>query len=98
MVELVHRQIRSEDIIIRWGGEEFVILLYVDSLNILVRIANIIREAIEAEVFEEVGTLTCSFGLSQYIKGEEILKSIKRADDALYEAKENGRNRVKFKF
>jgi len=98
MVKIMHKTVRSNDIIIRWGGEEFVILLYVESLNILVKIANNIREAIAAERFENVGKLTCSFGLSGYHKGEDIQKAIKRADEALYEAKESGRNRVKFKF
>ncbi len=98
MVKIIRKTVRSNDIIIRWGGEEFVILLYVESLNILVKIANNIREAIAAERFENVGKLTCSFGLSGYHKGEDIQKAIKRADEALYEAKESGRNRVKFKF
>ena len=97
-VRILEKNIRSQDIIIRWGGEEFIILLYVNSMNVLVKIANTLKEAVEAEVFEAVGTLTCSFGLSSYAKGEDILKAIKRADEALYEAKENGRNRVKFKF
>ena len=98
IVELMKKMIRSNDIVIRWGGEEFVILLYVDSVNILVKIANNLRIAIEEELFDPVGRLTCSFGLSGYQKGEDILKSIKRADEALYEAKKSGRNKVKFKF
>ncbi len=98
MVKIMRKTVRSNDIIIRWGGEEFVILLYVESLNVLVKIANNIREAIAAEMFENAGKLTCSFGLSGYHKGEDIQKAIKRADEALYDAKESGRNRVKFKF
>jgi diguanylate cyclase (GGDEF)-like protein len=98
MVKIMRKTVRSNDIIIRWGGEEFVILLHVESLNVLVKIANNIREAIAAEMFENVGKLTCSFGLSGYHKGEDIEKAIKRADEALYEAKESGRNRVKFQF
>ncbi|MBU1884267.1 diguanylate cyclase [bacterium] len=98
IVELIHKNIRAEDIVIRWGGEEFIILLYVDSMDILVRIANNVRAAIEEESFDYAGTVTCSFGISQYVKGENILSAIKRADEALYEAKQAGRNRVKIKF
>lgn len=98
IVELIHKNIRAEDIVIRWGGEEFIILLYVDSTDILVRIANNVRVAIEEENFDYAGMVTCSFGISQYIKGENILGAIKRADEALYEAKQAGRNRVKVKF
>lgn len=98
MVKIMRKTVRSNDLIIRWGGEEFVILLCVESLNVLVKIANNIRGAIAAEKFENVGKLTCSFGLSGYHKSEDIQKAIKRADEALYEAKESGRNRVKFKF
>ena len=98
MIDIIRKNTRSDDIIVRWGGEEFVIFLYVESMDILIKIANNLREAIEKELFEEVGSLTCSFGLSQYMKGEKILESIKRADEALYEAKASGRNRVRFKF
>jgi diguanylate cyclase (GGDEF)-like protein len=97
-VQILEKNIRSQDTIIRWGGEEFVILVSVGSMDILIKIANTLKEAVEAEEFELVGTLTCSFGLSSYVKGEDVLKAIKRADDALYEAKQSGRNRVKFKF
>lgn len=97
-VQIFEKNTRADDLVIRWGGEEFIILLYVDSMDVLIKIANTLRKAVEAETFLSVGTLTCSFGLSSYAWGEDILKAVKRADEALYEAKESGRNRVKFKF
>ncbi|MDD2356797.1 MAG: diguanylate cyclase [Thiovulaceae bacterium] len=97
IVQIMRKTIRVDDLIVRWGGEEFVIFLNIDSMDILIKIANNIREAIESEVFDNVEKITCSFGLSIYNKDEDIYEAIKRADEALYEAKRSGRNRVNFK-
>jgi diguanylate cyclase (GGDEF)-like protein len=89
--------VRKNDIIIRWGGEEFLILLSnIDSIEIARNIAEYIREKIEKHHFEEVGHVTCSFGV--YCHQIDIKKDfeelIKKADEALYKAKEKGKNRV----
>ncbi|MEA1918024.1 MAG: diguanylate cyclase, partial [Campylobacterota bacterium] len=92
--QLISNKIRDNDILIRWGGEEFIILVYINSKENLYEIAQNIRVFIENEKFDDVGTITCSFGATLHKKDEEILDTIKRADNALYEAKESGRNTV----
>jgi len=58
------------------------------------RAAEKLREAISHVVFDEVGSITCSFGVAEYIPGESVADLITRADDALYRAKADGRNQV----
>jgi diguanylate cyclase (GGDEF)-like protein len=93
LVKLIDKTIRKEDMLIRWGGEEFIIVSYVSSLDNLYNIAENIRKKVESEKFEEVGNVTCSFGVTLYTN-EPIEQTIERADQALYEAKKDGRNRV----
>ena len=91
---LIQLYIRDSDIFARWGGEEFVILMpKADKTNALKK-AELIRNAIQIHTFDEVGHLTCSFGVSNYELGDSDLTMFKRADNALYLSKENGRNRV----
>ncbi len=90
---LIHRHIRSNDIFARWGGEEFVLAFDV-GLEKGVEIANSLRKHIEIEVFDEVKNITCSFGITQHKENDTLDEMINRADTALYEAKEKGRNRV----
>ncbi|MBF0516493.1 MAG: diguanylate cyclase, partial [Nitrospirae bacterium] len=54
-----------------------------------------IREIIAESEFKEVGKVTCSFGVSEYVKHEDPAGFVKKADYALYIAKNKGRNRVK---
>jgi diguanylate cyclase (GGDEF)-like protein len=94
LVSLIHTTIRQEDTLIRWGGEEFLIVSYVSSLDNLHRIAENIRKRVDNESFEEVGNLSASFGITLYREKEDILQTIERADKALYKAKRSGRNIV----
>lgn len=94
MVELVQKFSRTEDILIRWGGEEFVMILNVKSLDALHKALEHIRQVIELEEFDTVKTITCSFGAAVYKNNEDIEETIKRADDALYFSKRTGRNKV----
>ncbi len=94
LVETIRYSIRSSDLVIRWGGEEFLIMTEVDSMEALERMAEHIRQRIKNEPFEAVGHVTCSIGIALHTGGETVDRSIKRADMALYEAKGGGRNRV----
>jgi len=95
LVNIIHDSIRQEDYLIRWGGEEFIILMKVDTAESLNKPIEYIRQQIEKHYFEEVKNITASFGCTLYIEDEDILDCIERADKALYIAKENGRNQVR---
>ena len=62
----------------------------------LIALANSLKEKIESNNFSISEQITASFGLSIYQKNEDINKFVKRADDALYKVKENGRNNLEF--
>lgn len=95
LVQLVSKSIRKSDIFVRWGGEEFVILLrYPDPLGVM-DIAEQIRKRIDAHSFEAIIHVTCSFGLTSINPNESIEKVISRADLALYRAKADGKNTVR---
>jgi diguanylate cyclase (GGDEF)-like protein len=90
----VKYSIRDEDMLIRWGGEEFLLLAETESNENLRRMAEHIRQRVEHEPFASVKHITCSFGTAIYRADEPIEATIKRADEALYKAKNGGRNRV----
>lgn len=91
---LVKQRLRKSDIIARWGGEEFIILLPDTSLEETLIVAEVIRKTIELENFETVGRLTCSFGVAALEHDESSEELLNRLDRLLYIAKESGRNRV----
>jgi len=91
--KLVKKNIRSDDIFARWGGEEFV-LVFNTNIDKGFEIADNLRKCIEKEKFEVVDKITCSFGITEFKQDDTLDTLIKRADDALYEAKETGRNKV----
>ena len=93
---LVSGNIRDTDIFARWGGEEFVILATHCDTNCPSSLAEKIRKLIEEYLFDEVGRVTCSFGVTEYRAGDDQESIVKRADGNLYRAKEAGRNRVVF--
>jgi len=92
--QIVSLHIRSIDLLARWGGEEFVILIPGSDGEMARQAAEKLAAAIGQVVFDEAGTITCSFGIAQYADGDNAETLITRADSALYRAKQNGRNRV----
>lgn len=94
LVEVVKQCIRETDIFSRWGGEEFLVLLPHTSLDNAARLAERIRVKVMKSNFEVVGSVTCSFGVSELLPEDTDETFIKRVDNALYESKRNGRNRV----
>jgi diguanylate cyclase (GGDEF)-like protein len=86
--------IRNTDLLGRWGGEEFVILLPGSDGEMAYQAAEKLRDAIGQVVFDEAGTVTCSFGVAQYAARESAAAFIARVDDALYRAKAKGRDQV----
>ena len=94
---LLKSTMRSHDLLSRWGGEEFLILLPDTDLEYGKIIAERLRQVIEQHYFEYEGKsiqLTMSFGIHAPKVTNEIEALIKEADESLYEAKKQGRNRV----
>jgi diguanylate cyclase (GGDEF)-like protein len=92
IVKIVKLHIRKDDKLIRWGGEEFIILVPVRNMQELFSVAQNLRKAIQDYKFSVPNTITCSFGLA--ILEDDIKETIKQADENLYKAKNSGRNRV----
>lgn len=84
---------RGEDIVGRIGGEEFLILVRNNS-DTAQKIAEKLRVSVETTNIIEDRAITCSFGVTQITDEDSVDTLLKRADDALYKAKRNGRNRV----
>jgi two-component system cell cycle response regulator len=91
---VVMANIRTVDVAARWGGEEFLVLMPQSDLAAARGAAEKLRQAIERHRFDKVGTVTVSFGVTQFVPQDDLNVLLKRVDDALYRAKENGRNRV----
>jgi diguanylate cyclase (GGDEF)-like protein len=92
--EIIQANLRGSDIFGRWGGEEFLVIAPHLNLNDAEKMAEKLRHAIETAEFDSAIHLTASIGVSEYSAGEPASELIKRADHALYAAKEAGRNRV----
>jgi len=86
--------IRKSDIVTRWGGEEFLIMLTRVSLDEAAVVAEKMRAQVEAKAFTNAQNITASFGVVMYREDEFIGTCIKRADQAMYKAKQQGRNQV----
>ncbi len=94
LAALLSFEIRQTDILARWGGEEFVILVVENPLEAAITLAEKVRSKIEKHPFSIDKKVTCSFGVTQYRFDEEATECIIRADRALYKAKKTGKNKV----
>ncbi len=95
--KILKENIRKIDILGRWGGEEFMIICSETDFQGTIKLAQSLREIISNYDFPIIGNFSASFGVSTYNGDENIDKVIARADNALYKAKANGRNRVEAK-
>lgn len=93
-VRTIKKYSREEDILIRWGGEEFIMIIKTSSKENFFRALENLRAKIANEDFPIVGKKTCSIGGTIYQEQEDISLTIKRADEAVYDAKNSGRNKV----
>lgn len=94
MAQTVNKSTRETDTFARWGGEEFVIMFIDTTVDKAKKVAESLKDKIEANEHPTAGKITASFGVTQYKDGDNLDTMFKRCDDALYKAKENGRNRV----
>ncbi len=93
VANILRNSFRSHDRIFRFGGEEFVVLLRSTTLETAHRVFNRFRTAVESYPFPQVGQITVSLGFVSTDTGAPV-EILGKADQALYYAKENGRNRV----
>ena len=94
--QVLKQHSRQTDVVGRWGGEEFLILIPHTNKDKLLNFAQKIRNAINKHTFSKVGSITTSIGCAIYSKNDTNETLVKRADDALYESKTSGRNKVIF--
>lgn len=91
---IMRSAIRKSDLIARWGGEEFILLISNTDIDWAVVIAEKLRKLIEDADFKVVDKVTASFGLA-FFEGDDTGESlVSHADKALYKAKQGGRNAV----
>ncbi|TAN60459.1 MAG: GGDEF domain-containing protein, partial [Magnetospirillum sp.] len=94
LTDVIRTHIRESDVLCRWGGEELIILASDCTLDSALELAEKLRHAVEQAAFPDGQRLTVSAGIAEAVDGEDADGVLGRADDALYEAKDAGRNRV----
>lgn len=98
LAEVLTQTVRKEDVVFRFGGEEFAVLCPATSLEAAVQLGERIRQAVAAAPFGHAWqpfSLTVSIGVAAFSSAQSGAEAlIKQADEALYRAKESGRNRV----
>ncbi|MGB0205632.1 MAG: GGDEF domain-containing protein [Neptuniibacter sp.] len=95
--KVISKNIRATDFACRFGGEEFVVMLPSSSVSDAVEAMDKVRQKLETSPFNFHGepvNITMSFGVTEIKEGDSVDDLFARADQALYQAKENGRNRV----
>lgn len=92
--KILNDGVRKSDVVARWGGEEFVVLLPDSELSSAVKLAETLRIKIAEYNFNLSGKVTCSIGVVRWNEGENSDQLLRRVDEKLYLAKEDGRNRV----
>lgn len=94
VANIIKNTIRETDEIGRWGGEEFCIILPNTSLDPAIILIERVRKNIENFDFLTSMKITCSFGIAQINENEDADSLIKKADTAMYLAKNSGKNRI----
>ena len=95
--QTINNNIRDTDVFARWGGEEFTLLLPNTNILEAYNIVEDLRIQIENVQFKLIGQKTCSVGITQFKDNDTIKAVVERADEALYESKNTGRNKVSVK-
>ena len=94
LVNTIQKNIRSADVFARWGGEEFVFIFPETDIKAALEIVEYLRQHIKDAKHPKSEHITASFGVTEFLESDTIGSIFQRCDDALYEAKDNGRNCV----
>ncbi len=98
IAEIVQACVREADIVCRWGGEELIVLADDCPIDNAAKMAENIRQTIEATRLAELADgspMTASAGVTEFREGDDAGVILDRVDEALYQAKQDGRNRVR---
>jgi diguanylate cyclase (GGDEF)-like protein len=91
---LLRRTVRAYDVLVRWGGEEFLLVLPGVDLDLARILAERVRVAVEMSDTHGIGSFTVSAGVARFDSDYDFAATLRTADQRLYEAKASGRNRV----
>lgn len=94
IVLIIQNSMRSDDTLIRWGGEEFIILCQDTSLESCFNLAERFRKNIQEAKFSTQTQITASFGVIELEKDLSLREQIKNVDEKLYKSKNEGKNRI----
>lgn len=94
IARILDENTRNIDLVGRWGGEEFLVISKEINIHGAKKLAEKLRQSVETYQFETTKNQTISIGVAEVQENETIDELLTRADNALYEAKANGRNRV----
>lgn len=94
IAKIIKDNIDEDDILARWGGEEFAIIFLKNDNKDKIKLANKIRLLLQNTTIVDNLTITASFGVGFYRQNESKIKFFERIDEALYKAKDEGRNLV----
>lgn len=97
LTQTLSKEIRNNDIFARWGGEEFIIIYPHLDHKFLNRVTEKLRITVASEYFDEANHITVSIGATIKKEQESFEDAVKRSDKALYQAKQEGRNRTRIK-
>ncbi len=94
LAQTLNKSIRSSDVAVRWGGEEFIVIAPKTTLTQAQKLGESIRHIIKTTYYSDIGHLTTSIGITSLNKSDTLKSLIHRADVALYRAKQLGRDNV----
>lgn len=97
IVSIIYRNIRDEDILGRWGGEEFLLYMPYTNTDQALPIIDDVRRDVEDHLFrtkDDTFALTITCGLSQFDTSDNYDGIFNRIDEALYDGKQNGKNKI----
>lgn len=94
IAQILRNNLRESDVCVRWGGDEFVLLLPCVGADKAHELATRIKEAVTSYEFSARIDISCSFGITQMLRGQSLEQLISQADKSMYLAKEHGKNTI----